>query len=407
MPAHTAGSSWKHATESALPSNPPARYEHFEILRREDGSPWRLGRGAMGATYKALDTRLHHHVALKVISAELTGYPAARERFLREARTAARLHHPNVARVFHLGETAGGTEAFYAMEFVEGETLEARVRRAGPLSVWLVVEIGIEVARALVAACHQDLIHRDLKPANLMLVTAAEAATLAAVGHESNHGEVGEAWVKVIDFGLAKAVADAGPLTGAGDFIGTPAYASPEQFESAVGAVDSRSDIYSLGGTLWYALTGRMPFEGKSLTEIHEQKFSRVSHAAQLHDAGVPTPLVRLLTCMLTADPGRPAAKSYDPAGSIAPLPGGITPSRSHQTKSTGDRVVFLETTVHLAASSHLPGLLWLRDRRMAPAASVRHRAAGPRLAALADAAAHRDTAGRLWRSAASRVGTR
>ena len=258
----------------------------------------------MGATYKALDTRLHHHVALKVISAELTGYPAARERFLREARTAARLHHPNVARVFHLGETKGGTEAFYAMEFVEGETLEARVRRTGPLSVRLVLEVGIEVARALVAACHQDLIHRDLKPANLMLVTAMEAATLKAVGHDSRDGEVGEAWVKVIDFGLAKAVADAGPLTGAGDFIGTPAYASPEQFESHVGTVDARSDIYSLGGTLWYALMGRMPFEGRSLTEIHEQKLSLAAPTARLDAAGVPAPLVRLLASMLAADPG-------------------------------------------------------------------------------------------------------
>jgi serine/threonine-protein kinase len=290
--------------ESTLSPEPPARYEHFEILRREDGSSWHLGHGAMGVTYKALDTRLHQHVALKVISGGLTSYPTARARFLREARTAARLHHPNVARVFHLGETAGGTEAFYAMEFVEGETLEARVRRGGPLSVWLVLEIGIQVARALVAACHQNLVHRDLKPANLMLVTALEAATLAAVGRDSSHGEVGEAWVKIIDFGLAKAVADAGPLTGAGDFIGTPAYASPEQFESRFGTVDARSDIYSLGGTLWFALTGRMPFEGGSLTEIHEQKLSGAAPAAKLASTGVPAPLVRLLASMLAADPG-------------------------------------------------------------------------------------------------------
>ena len=258
----------------------------------------------MGVTYKALDTRLHHHVALKVISSDLTVYPAARERFLREARTAARLHHPNVARVFHLGETEGGTEAFYAMEFIEGETLEARVRRMGPLSIWLVLEVGIEAARALVAACHQDLIHRDLKPANLMLVASAEAATLAAVGTESSHGETSEAWVKVIDFGLAKAAAEAGPLTGAGDFVGTPAYASPEQFFGNARGVDGRSDIYSLGGTLWYALTGKMPFEGGSFTEIERQKRSLEVRPAQLTAAGVPAPLARLLTSMLAADPG-------------------------------------------------------------------------------------------------------
>ncbi len=300
----SSGSTWKRTGDPAPSSGEALRYEHYEVLLHPDGNTWELGRGAMGVTYKALDTRLHHQVALKVISSDLTIYPAARERFLREARTAARLHHPNVARVFHLGETSGGTEAFYAMEFIEGETLESRVRRTGPLSVWLVLEVGIEAARALLAACHQDLIHRDLKPANLMLVASAEAATVAAVGTASSRGEAGEAWVKVIDFGLAKAVAEAGPLTGAGDFVGTPAYASPEQFSNTSCGVDGRSDIYSLGGTLWYALTGKMPFEGKSFTEIERQKRSVEVRPAQLTAACVPAPLARLLTSMLAADPG-------------------------------------------------------------------------------------------------------
>ena len=230
---------------------------------------------------------------------------------MREARTAARLHHPNVARIFHLGETGGGSAAFYAMEYIEGETLEARVRRSGPLSVWLTLEIGIEVARALVAACQQDLIHRDLKPANLMLVASTEAATVTAVGADSSQGEASEAWVKVIDFGLAKAVVGAGPLTGVGDFIGTPAYASPEQFTGGVREVDGRSDIYSLGGTLWYALTGRMPFEGKTITAIERQKFSDAPRAAQLAAAGVPSPLNHLIAAMLAADAGdRPQTPS-------------------------------------------------------------------------------------------------
>ena len=309
--ASRSGSTWKKPGDADPSPEGLLRYEHYEVLHHPDGSIWELGRGAMGVTYKALDTRLHYHVALKVISISLTGYPAARERFLREARTAARLHHPNVARVFHLGETNGGTEAFYAMEFVEGETLEARVRRVGPLSIWLVLEVGIEVARALVAACHQDLIHRDLKPANLMLVASAEAATVAAVGTESSRGEANEAWVKVIDFGLAKAAAEVGPLTGADDFIGTPAYASPEQFSSNARGVDGRSDIYSLGGTLWYALTGKMPFEGGSFTEIERQKRSVEVRPARLTVAGVPAPLARLLTSMLAVDPGdRPQTPS-------------------------------------------------------------------------------------------------
>ncbi len=130
----------------AAPAAPSAGYptamqmEHYAILTREDQSAWELGRGAMGVTYQALDTRLQNHVALKVISADLTArHPPARERFLREARAAARLRHPNVAGVFHLGETAAG-QAFYAKEFIAGETLESRVRRRGPLPVGLALE---------------------------------------------------------------------------------------------------------------------------------------------------------------------------------------------------------------------------------------------------------------------------
>ena len=300
----------ENGPEANLPGS-WTRYEHYEVLRHADGSAWELGRGAMGVTYKALDTRLHHHVALKVISADLTGYPDARERFLREARTAARLRHPNIASVFHLGETSGGTEAFYAMEFVEGETLEARVRHVGPLSVRLTLEVGIQVARALVAACHQNLIHRDLKPANLMLVSRAEAATLAEVGSDSGHGDGDDAWVKVIDFGLAKVAAQAGPLTGPGEFLGTPQYASPEQFTAGALSADVRSDIYSLGATLWYALTGTMPFAGRSFTEVQNQKLFQPLPTGQLQTFGVPVPMVRLLTSMLAADPGdRPQTPS-------------------------------------------------------------------------------------------------
>ncbi len=305
------GSTWKYTGEeegTAVP--PPLRYEHFEVLLKDDGRLWLLGSGAMGATYKALDTRLRHHVALKVISADLIGHPVALERFLREARAVARLHHPNVARIFHLGETCDGAAAFHAMEYVEGETLEARVRRAGPLSIWLALEVGIEVARALWAACHQDLVHRDLKPANLMLVASAEAATVAAVGVNSSGDEVAEAWVKVIDFGLAKAVAGAGPLTNLGDFVGTPVYASPEQFAGGE-EVDGRSDIYSLGATLWFALTGKLPFEGKTLTAVERQKLSVELSPTRLGAAGVPEGLAHLVTTMLAVDPGdRPQTPS-------------------------------------------------------------------------------------------------
>ena len=169
------------------------RYSHFEITLAADGSLLELGRGAMGTTYRALDTVLQSPVALKVVRENVLDLPAVSTRFLREARSAARLRHPNVASVFHYGEQQG--ECFYAMELVEGETLEAQVQRDGSLSAEKVVEIGLQVARALSAAEAQGLVHRDLKPSNIMLVG----------GHPD--GKPGEPLlVKVIDFGLAKAL---------------------------------------------------------------------------------------------------------------------------------------------------------------------------------------------------------
>ena len=121
----------------------------------------------MGTTYRARDTVLRTTVALKVIEQSVAAHPTARARFLREARAAANLHHPNVATVSHYGEQDG--QCYYVMELVEGETVEARVRRDGPLSVALALEIAAQVARALAAAEARGIVHRDLKPSNLML----------------------------------------------------------------------------------------------------------------------------------------------------------------------------------------------------------------------------------------------
>src|SRR5580704_7876805 len=172
------------------PEQANQRFEHYELARGADGKPVELGRGAMGVTYKAFDTVLRHAVALKVIDARIAAHLEARERFLREARAAARLRHPNVASVFYYGVRKSDGQCFYAMELVEGETLEAYIRR-GPLPLALALEVIAQVAKALVAAEAQGLVHRDLKPANLMLVKGPELS------------------VKVIDFGLAKAVVTA------------------------------------------------------------------------------------------------------------------------------------------------------------------------------------------------------
>src|SRR6201981_485925 len=125
------------------------RYQQYEVLRREDGSLWELGRGAMGITYKAYDTNLRFTVALKVINSAYLENDTARQRFLREARAAAALRHSNVASVFNLGTEQD--KYFYVMEFIDGETVEARVRRQGSLEPVVALNIGLQVTRALVA----------------------------------------------------------------------------------------------------------------------------------------------------------------------------------------------------------------------------------------------------------------
>src|SRR5437660_5083839 len=143
----------------------------FEIVRQEDGSVCELGRGAMGVTYLARDNVLRRKVALKVIDvpAAARGSQAVRKRFLREARAAGALRHPNVAAVFQFGASPDGSRCYSSMELVEGETREARVRRDSPLKPKVVLEIAIQISRALMAAAGHSLIHRDLKPANIML----------------------------------------------------------------------------------------------------------------------------------------------------------------------------------------------------------------------------------------------
>jgi serine/threonine-protein kinase len=281
---------------------PPASlvFGDFEVEQRPDGFYWELGHGAMGVTYLAMDKVLHRRVALKVIEVPATARSsqAMRERFLREARAAAALRHPNVAAVFQFGASPDASHCYYAMEVVEGETLEARVRRDGPLNAKSALEIAIQITRALMAAAAHGLIHRDLKPGNIML-TRGDTHTA-------------EPEVKVIDFGLAKAIADAGGETDLthGEFVGTPNFASPEQFGS--GPVDARSDIYSLGATLWFALTGLAPHSGSTIEEIRDRQTRDDLPVEQLVARKVPEPIIKLLRCTLAVDPARRPASARE-----------------------------------------------------------------------------------------------
>src|ERR1700732_4068010 len=184
-------SSFKEAGKPTL-EQAVQRFEHCELVTGEDGKPVELGRGAMGVTYKAFDIDLHCPVTLKVISAQYLNDESARLRFLREARAAARLRHSNVASVLHLGRT--GSSYFYAMEFVEGETLENLIKRSGRLELKMALEIATQVGAGLAAVHKQQLVHRDIKPSNVM-VSLEEGGVVHA---------------KIIDLGLAKTVNEPG-----------------------------------------------------------------------------------------------------------------------------------------------------------------------------------------------------
>jgi serine/threonine protein kinase len=277
-------STFEEAVKPA-PDQPPKRFDHYELVTGEDGKPVELGRGAMGVTYKAFDINLHCPVTLKVISDRYLGDESARLRFIREARAAASVRHPNVASVFHLG--TAGQNYFYAMEFVEGETLEKLIKRSGRLEVKLALEIATQAAAGLAAVHKQKLVHRDIKPSNIM-VSLEEGGTVTT---------------KIIDLGLAKPATDA-PADPAislpGAFAGTPEFASPEQF-AGIG-VDIRSDLYSLGVVLWEMVSGHAVFRGSPAEVMYQHQHAPLP-LDLLED--VPEPVVVLLEALLEKDPAR------------------------------------------------------------------------------------------------------
>jgi serine/threonine protein kinase len=286
------------------------RFGVYEVDCHADGSLCELGRGAMGVTYLATDTSLQRKVALKIIRTDIAERSAdARERFVREARAAAALRHEHIATVYQFGMRLETGQYFYAMELIEGETLDERVHRAGPLDARTTIGIGEQVTSALAAAEKHGLVHRDLKPANLMLVKPDDLEVMGSDQAGSKRRKLralrksGIPVVKIIDFGLAKAFHNAtDPKSLTHDrFVGTPAFASPEQFEHS--KLDVRSDIYSLGETLWFALTGKPPFAGRTLSEIHRAQKSNALPTEQLKAAHVPHRLKSLIQSMLAFEP--------------------------------------------------------------------------------------------------------
>ena len=253
-----------------------------------------LGRGMMGVVYQARDPELGRTVALKTVSLAFAVGEADREafntRFLEEARIAARLSHPGIVVVHEVGRDPATDTLYIALEHLRGRTL-ADVAGGGRTLPWReAVRIAARVARALEHAHGHGIVHRDIKPANIMVLETGEA--------------------KVLDFGVAKAPAS--QLTATGQFFGTPAYMSPEQ--AGGGALDGRSDVFSLGCVLYLALTGRRPFDGDSVPAI----LAKVLHARPEPPSrltpGVPLELDHVIARAMAKVP----ADRYAGAGSLA-----------------------------------------------------------------------------------------
>src|SRR5688572_16348650 len=260
---------------------------HYEVLEE-------LGGGGMGVVYKALDTRLRRHVALKFLPAELTRHITAKERFLLEARAASTLDHPNVCTVHEVDETPDG-RLFIAMAYYQGESLRQRIER-GPLPVPEALRIAAQVARGLEAAHRAGIVHRDVKPANIMLPAGGE--------------------VKVLDFGLAKLEGEARRLTRTGTTMGTVAYMSPEQARGD--EVDARSDLWSLGVVLYEMLTGRLPFKGERDHSIVYSILHTPPGPLRPLCPGVPRPVERLIERLLEKDPKHRIQSAGEVAAALA-----------------------------------------------------------------------------------------
>jgi formylglycine-generating enzyme required for sulfatase activity/tRNA A-37 threonylcarbamoyl transferase component Bud32 len=287
----------------------------------------RLGEGGMGRVYKARHRRLDRIDAVKVIRPEHLDNPAAVQRFQREARSAARLDHSNIVRVYDAGE-AGGTH-YLALEYVEGKDLGRLVKESGPLPVALACDYARQAALGLQHAHKHGLVHRDIKPQNLLL-----SSSPLAPGEREGGGEGTVRVVKILDMGLARlqhAAAEdkSSSLTGEGAVVGTMDFLAPEQALDAH-RVDIRADLYSLGCTLYYLLTGQVPFPGGTAAEkILKHQKAAPTPAEQLRPE-LPVGVAVLLGRLLAKRPAERYQTPAELAGALRPF----CPARQPETVS-------------------------------------------------------------------------
>ncbi len=244
-----------------------------------------IGRGGMGVVYRARDERLQRRVAIKVLPPELAFQDEIRQRFMREAQTAARLSHPHIVPIHGVDEADG--LVYFVMGLVDGESLGARIKRRGNLPSEEVRRVMKETADALSAAHALSVVHRDIKPDNILL--------------EGTRGRV-----MVTDFGIAKALSTAtgsgATLTGAGVAIGTPAYMSPEQ-AAGEREIDGRSDVYSLGIVAYQMVTGELPFQAPTVAGILMKQITEPAPLVSLKRPEVPEDLALAISRCLEKDP--------------------------------------------------------------------------------------------------------
>ena len=257
----------------------------------------------MGVVYLAHNTLMGRDEVLKVMGRQIMERPGVLDRFLREIRAVARLRHPNIVTAYHAARL--GESIVFAMEYVEGLDLSRMVKAKGPLPVGHACNFIYQAALGLQHAHEEGLIHRDIKPGNLMLSRKGDRAT-----------------IKVLDFGLAKATREDkvdSALTSAGQALGTPDFIAPEQILDAMSA-DIRSDIYSLGGTLYYLLAGRPPFQSKSLYDVYQAHISLDADPLNLVRPEVPAELAALVAKMMAKDSARRFQTPAEVAQSLTPF---------------------------------------------------------------------------------------
>ena len=307
--AHASASSDRDETGISS-GNVPARGFGAPAAAGEVGTlgPYRvlkeLGKGGMGAVYLALDPRLERQLALKVMLPEFATNRDAKERFLREARAAAKISHDNVVIIHEADERAG--VPYIAMQFLQGYPLNRYLKTKGAPALPHVIRIVREAALGLAAAHAMGLVHRDIKPANLWL--------------EAPNGRV-----KVLDFGLAKPVGSESELTKSGAVVGTPAYMSPEQARGL--KVDARTDLFSLGAVLYRLCTGQNPFQGEHVMAVLAALMTADPAPVRELNPNVPEPLARLTHQLLAKKPEDRPQTANDVAKRLRAILQLLTPS--------------------------------------------------------------------------------